>query len=191
MRMGLPDPKRTRSATDKFTRERTYVRTLTLLDLEACVALEEAAFITSERCPRETFSYRLKVCPELCFGIFTIRRNKEYLLGHAIATKTLSPSVTESSMAVATPRHSPHNPAGLTVALHSLAIQPTHQGRYLGTTLLQEYIRRMRMGGCAQRIALIARDRLAGFYERFGFRCKGVSAVKFGGGEWMDLVLEL
>lgn len=42
-----------------------------------------------------------------------------------------------------------------------------------------------------QRIALIARNRLVGFYERFGFRCKGVSPIKFGGGEWMDLVLEI
>ncbi|RPB02016.1 acyl-CoA N-acyltransferase [Choiromyces venosus 120613-1] len=190
--MGFSDLKRTRSATERFTKERVYVRTLTLSDLEACAALEEAAFIPSERCPRETFSYRLKVCPELCFGIFTIRRNKEYLLGHAIATKTLSPSVTESSMAIATPRYSPHHPAGPTIALHSLAIQPAHQGRYLGTTLLQEYIQRMSIGGgCEQRIALIARDRLVGFYERFGFRCKGVSPVKFGGGEWMDLVLEI
>jgi len=94
-------------------------------------------------------------------------------------------------MAVATPRHSPHNPAGPTIALHSLAIQPAYQGRYLGTTLLQEYIQRMSMGGGVQRIALIARNRLVGFYERFGFRCKGVSPIKFGGGEWMDLVLEI
>jgi len=94
-------------------------------------------------------------------------------------------------MAIATPRHSPHNPAGPTIALHSLAIRPAYQGRYLGTTLLQEYIQRMSMGGCVQRIALIARNRLVGFYERFGFRCKGVSPIKFGGGEWMDLVLEI
>ncbi|KAG0133489.1 acyl-CoA N-acyltransferase [Tuber indicum] len=189
--MGFSDLRRTRSATNKFTKERIYVRTLMLSDLEACVALEEAAFIPSERCPRETFSYRLKVCPELCFGIFTIRRSKEYLLGHVIATKTLSSTVTESSMAVATSRNSPHNPAGPTIALHSLAIQPAHQGRYLGSTLLQEYIQRMSVGGCVQRIALIARDRLVGFYERFGFRCNGVSPVKFGGGGWMDLVREI
>jgi len=64
MKMGFSDLKRTRSAVDKFTKERIYVRTLALSDLEACVALEEAAFIPSERCSRETVYY-LFLCPPL------------------------------------------------------------------------------------------------------------------------------
>lgn len=82
-----------------------------------------------------------------------------------------------------------HLESGTTVALHSLAILPSCQRMTLGTTLLAEFIRRSNSRP-AERIAIIARDRLVGFYRRFGFKVYGISEVRFGGGGWRDLVLE-
>ncbi|KAI0132330.1 hypothetical protein BJ170DRAFT_242931 [Xylariales sp. AK1849] len=47
------------------------IRPLTVSDLDSCVALENAAFISPQhRCSPEKFEYRLTSCPELCMGIF-------------------------------------------------------------------------------------------------------------------------
>ncbi|KAI1430237.1 hypothetical protein F5Y12DRAFT_11669 [Xylaria sp. FL1777] len=47
------------------------VRPLSISDVESCVALENAAFANpAHRCSREKFVYRLRVCPELCMGVF-------------------------------------------------------------------------------------------------------------------------
>ncbi|KAL0632364.1 hypothetical protein Q9L58_008759 [Maublancomyces gigas] len=178
-------------------KERIYVRGLTLKDLDACVSLENQTFIPEERCSRKQFKYRLSTCPELSLGIFTASSfpnpytglATEVLLGHAIATKTSSRLVTDACMA-----SSPysHTESGTTVALHSLAILPSYQRRTLGTTLLAEFIRRSgsRPGIPIERIAIIARERLVRFYQRFGFTVAGASGVGFGGGGWRDLVLE-
>lgn len=147
--------------------------------------------------PLYQFKYRLSTCPELSLGIFTASSfpnpytglTTEVLLGHAIATKTSSRLVTDACMA-----SSPysHTESGTTVALHSLAILPSYQRRTLGTTLLAEFIRRSgsRPGIPIERIAIIARERLVRFYQRFGFTVAGASGVGFGGGGWRDLVLE-
>ncbi|KAL2258509.1 hypothetical protein VTK26DRAFT_8163 [Humicola hyalothermophila] len=47
------------------------IRPLTISDLDACIALENAAFTNPEhRASPEKFEYRLTVCPELSLGVF-------------------------------------------------------------------------------------------------------------------------
>ncbi|EGS21123.1 arylalkylamine N-acetyltransferase-like protein [Thermochaetoides thermophila DSM 1495] len=47
------------------------IRPLTIADVDACVALENAAFPNPEhRATRDKFEYRLTVCPELSLGVF-------------------------------------------------------------------------------------------------------------------------
>ena len=59
----------------------------------------------------------------------------------------------------------------------------------LGKTLLKAYLQRMEGSGIADRVALIAKPELVGWYVgRFGFQEKGESQVGFGGGGWRDLV---
>ncbi|MCJ1450961.1 hypothetical protein MMC28_001295 [Mycoblastus sanguinarius] len=98
-----------------------YVQTLSLSNLESCVALENAVFPEHERCSREKFMYRLTRCPELCFGLFSTTPSststatmptyasalpafsaspelKSVLIAMIIATKTSSGSITDESM---------------------------------------------------------------------------------------------
>lgn len=83
-----------------------------------------------------------------------------------------------------------HNPYGRTIHLHSLAILPQHQKRGLGKTLIKSYMSRIEGSGIADRIALLAHGPLVGFYESLGFKKKGESPAKFGGGGWVDMVYE-
>ncbi|KAI9678328.1 MAG: Nucleolar GTP-binding protein 1 [Caeruleum heppii] len=195
-----------------------YVRPLTLADVESCLALENATFPEHERCSREKLIYRLTQCPELSLGLFSTATpdsamaeeatastarlvetaapdRKEVLVAQVLATKCLSPVVTEGSMDLpqgsnqSAPESSQvgHQEEGRTIAIHSVAVLPTRQRRGFGTTVLKSYVQRLAPLGIADRIALLSHDHLISFYENAGFRRRGKSAVTFGGGGWNDL----
>jgi len=83
-----------------------------------------------------------------------------------------------------------HNEDGQTVCLHSLCVHPDFQRLGLAQILLKAYVQRIRDSAVANRIALIARARLVGFYEKFGFKNVGPSPCQYGGGNWVDMVLD-
>ncbi|KAL8829205.1 MAG: hypothetical protein Q9170_006274 [Blastenia crenularia] len=99
-----------------------FVQTLSLSDLESCVALEDATFPEHERCSREKFQYRLTSCPELSLGLFSTTTSdglvasmptypharpsdtaslekRSTLVAQVIGTKCATPTVTDESMA--------------------------------------------------------------------------------------------
>ncbi|KAI9779245.1 MAG: hypothetical protein M1839_007497 [Geoglossum umbratile] len=92
-----------------------YVRHLTLADVDACVKLENEVFPPPERCSREKFIYRLRVCPELSIGLFlpvppvaTVEwpltvgslapQFQEILLAQTVSTKCVGTVVTDDAM---------------------------------------------------------------------------------------------
>lgn len=152
------------------------------------------------------FLYRLNRCPELTLGLFTLPvleegqpKPRATLVGHVIATRTSSPRVTDASMQLPknwkTERFCTengetvgHDEYGNTIAIHSLAVLPEHQGKQVGTTLMKAYVQRIKEAEIAERIAIIAHDHLVSFYEALGFQNHGPSKCQFGGGGWVDLV---
>lgn len=83
-----------------------------------------------------------------------------------------------------------HNEDGQTICLHSLCVHPDFQRQGLAEILLKSYVQRIRDSEVAKRIAIIVRDRLVGFYEKFGFKKVGPSPCQYGGGNWVDMVLD-
>lgn len=182
-----------------------FVQLLSASNVEDCVAVEDA-FPEAERCSRDKFIYRLTRCPELSLGLFTLPvldenkpKPRATLVGHIIATRTSEPLVTDRAMRLPKDWQSErwtyedsqavgHEEAGRTIAIHSLAVLPEHQGKQVGSTLLKSYIHRIREAQIADRIAIIAHDHLVPFYESFGFESRGPSKCQFGGGGWVDLV---
>ncbi|KAJ5651272.1 uncharacterized protein N7484_004995 [Penicillium longicatenatum] len=184
-----------------------FVQLLSTSNVEDCITVENA-FPEAERCSRDKFIYRLTRCPELSLGLFTLPlygdqpKPRATLVGHIIATRTSEPSVTDRSMRLPSDWKSErwtfecgqavgHEEGGRTIAIHSLAVLPEHQGKQVGSTLMKSYIHRIREAQIADRIAIIAHDHLVPFYESFGFESHGPSKCQFGGGGWVDLVLEL
>ncbi|OQD75349.1 hypothetical protein PENDEC_c007G02163 [Penicillium decumbens] len=184
-----------------------FVQLLSTSNVEDCVEVENS-FPEQERCSRDKFIYRLTRCPELSLGLFTLPvieedkpKPRATLVGHIIATRTSGPCVTDGSMKL--PKNWScerwtfedgqavgHEEGGGTIAIHSLAVLPEHQGKQVGTTLMKSYIHRIREAQIADRIAIIAHDNLVPFYESFGFESRGPSKCQFNGGGWVDLVLE-
>ncbi|KAJ5604587.1 hypothetical protein N7510_009741 [Penicillium lagena] len=185
-----------------------FVQLLSVSNVEDCVEVENA-FPENERCSRDKFVYRLSRCPELSLGLFTLPiipegqpKPRATLVGHIIATRTSEPCVTDRAMRLPDNWQNErwsfeedhavgHEEGGSTIAIHSLAVLPDHQGKQVGSTLLKSYIHRIREAQIADRIAIIAHDHLIPFYESFGFVSHGPSKCQFGGGGWVDLILEL
>ncbi|KAH7552306.1 acetyltransferase [Bipolaris maydis] len=123
---------------------------------------------------------------------------KRILLAHIISTKSKSPLVTDDAMDY--PKDwktnyqlapsTGHNEDGQTVCLHSLCVHPNFARKGLGSILLRSYVQRIKDSGVATRIALICRDRYIPFYERAGFKKIGPSKCQYGGGNWVDMVLD-
>jgi GNAT superfamily N-acetyltransferase len=123
---------------------------------------------------------------------------KRVLLGHIIATKSSGRVVTDEAMDYPkdwktkyqlTPNIG-HNEDGDMVCIHSLCTHPDFQGKGLGKILLKSYVQRIKDSGVAKRIALICRDRYVVFYEKSGFTKVGPSKCQYGGGNWIDMVMD-
>ncbi|KOC13770.1 acetyltransferase, GNAT family [Aspergillus flavus AF70] len=184
-----------------------FVQVLTVSNVDDCVNVE-SAFPEQERCSRDKFVYRLNRCPELCLGLFTLPilgedqpKPRPTLVGHIVATRISTQFVTDKAMelpenwqtermTVENGETVGHDEYGGTIAIHSLAVLPEHQGKQVASTLLKSYIHRIREAQIAERISIIAHDHLVPFYESFGFDNRGPSKCQFGGGGWTNLVLE-
>ncbi|EAS29449.3 acetyltransferase [Coccidioides immitis RS] len=187
-----------------------FVQILSVSNADECVQVE-SAFPENERCSREKILYRLTKCPELSLGVFSRpriaphqERPKATLVAHILATRTPAPAVTDASMELPENwRHRSstlpnasgveplgHQDQGSTIAIHSLAVVPEHQGKGLGKTLMKAYIQRIRDAKIADRIALLSHDHLVPFYTSLGFKNCGPSECTFGGGGWHSLILE-
>jgi len=128
------------------------------------------------------------------------------LVAHAIGTKTTNETIQDEDMAMpadmqqstvpgapgaaAVPRPG-HKEDGRTVCVHSLGVLPAYQGRGLGALLLRSYVQTMRDQAVGARVALITYPPLVPYYARLGFRSVGASAATFGGGGWVDMVLDV
>jgi GNAT superfamily N-acetyltransferase len=124
---------------------------------------------------------------------------KRILIGHIIATKSSSPLVTDDAMDYPkdwktkyqlTPSTG-HNEDGETLCIHSLCVHPNFTGKGFGRILLKSYTDRMKHTGVAKRIALICRERYVEFYTKAGFKKIGPSKCQYGGGNWVDMVMNL
>lgn len=83
-----------------------------------------------------------------------------------------------------------HNEDGETICLHSLCVHPEFHGKGLGGVLLRGWTQRIRDSGTCKRVALLCRERLVEWYEKNGFKKVGPSSCQYGGGGWVDMVLD-
>ncbi|KAL8653211.1 MAG: hypothetical protein Q9226_003942 [Calogaya cf. arnoldii] len=153
-----------------------YVQTLSISDLDSCVALENATFPESERCSREKVN--APDGPTAALPTYAYSRppdsaspmKKGTLIAQVIATKCASTTVTDESMEypsdwrtrVSLSEQQGHQEHGRTIAVHSLAALPEFRGRGLGKIVMKSYMQRMESSGIADRIALLAHDHLIG-----------------------------
>ncbi|KAJ5165938.1 acyl-CoA N-acyltransferase [Penicillium capsulatum] len=180
-----------------------FARLLSVGDVDSCVDVENA-FPEQERCSREKFLYRLTVCPELCRGLFVEppdSKGQARLIGHVIATRVSANRVIDASMEMPSNWQGStaavvnedqvigNDPNGLSVGVHSLAINPAYQGKGIGRALMEEYVHYIQTSvQPVTSLVIIAHGHLIRFYESLGFTNLGPSPCAFGGGGWYDML---
>ncbi|EPY50966.1 polyamine N-acetyltransferase [Schizosaccharomyces cryophilus OY26] len=162
------------------------IRNIEKSETKQVAHLEDMCFPENERASLKTIAYRVSQAPELQLGLFAPTEHTTTLIGHLMATRTSSESVTVDSM-------SKHEPKGKNVAIHSLSVHPAHRGRGYAKQLIKELQFRCEttVSPKPRIMTLLAHKPLISLYEEVGFKLIGESACKFGGDTWYDMVYEI
>ncbi|KAF6010784.1 hypothetical protein HII13_002897 [Brettanomyces bruxellensis] len=125
---------------------------------------------------------------------------KETLIGHVIGTKIYDNRITERSMAIpkltkddlpdpSVPGNSKvgHVEGSRVIGIHSVVIDQHYRGLKLGSLLLKDYLQKMNQQCVADKVVLIAKQKLVPFYKSVEFVDDGISDCKYAGVEWHDL----
>ena len=73
--------------------------------------------------------------------------------------------------------------------LKNIAVAPEYQHQGLASRLMEHLIADAQEKG-REGLILTCKDRLIGFYERFGYKNLGLSQSVHGGAVWYDMILE-
>jgi ribosomal protein S18 acetylase RimI-like enzyme len=83
-----------------------------------------------------------------------------------------------------------HDATAPSVVIMSVVVDPAFQGQGLATSLMTEFVRRMRAEG-KESIHLMCKQRHVSFYERLGYTYVKESASDHGGMSWHEMVMML
>jgi guanine nucleotide exchange factor len=129
----------------------------------------------------QTSSFRQKNAPDLFLGAFVPQTgSKRTLLGYVDGVLSSETTLTSESM-------STHVPGARTVLIHGVYVTPDARKRGIASTLLAEYQRRLAAADSHERVLLISHEEKIGFYERIGFKSRGLSSIAFAGVPWFEL----
>ena len=82
-----------------------------------------------------------------------------------------------------------HNPKGKWLAIFGVNTLPEYRNRGLAGKLMETVILETKKQGCKGCI-LTCKDKLVHYYEKFGYKNKGISKSVHGGAVWYDMILE-
>lgn len=129
----------------------------------------------------KTSSFRQKNAPDLFLGAFVPQTDsKRTLLGYVDGVLSAETTLTSESM-------STHVPGARTVLVHGVCVAPDARKRGIASALLAEYQRCLAAAGSCERVLLISHEEKISFYERIGFKSRGLSSITFAGVPWFEL----
>ncbi|EIE91394.1 hypothetical protein G6F46_011805 [Rhizopus delemar] len=161
-------------------------------DLDIVSEYEEKSYHPDEAASKEQLKARIGYASQSGPELFTVARDAQdnSVVGFLCSTLTTNELVTDESMSV-------HDPNGKTICLHSVCVAPHMRNRGIATELLINWIQQLKQINEStknkkyERVAIMSRPSLMAFYEKVGFKNKGISQVVHGPEPWIDCVLEL
>ena len=158
-----------------------FVRTGTLDDLDAVANVEAECFPPSEAATRETLAGRLEHYAAHFWLMFDGGRLVSFADGMCTDERNLTDEMYS--------RPEMHNERGQWQMIFGVNTVPDYRRRGLAGELLRRVIRDSREHG-RKGLVLTCKDKLAGWYESFGFVSEGVSQSVHGGAVWYQMRLE-
>ncbi len=150
-------------------------------DLDAVTRVEAVCFPEAEAAPRESFRQRISTFPD---SFFVAEKDGE-IIGFINGCATDSRVIFDEMFADA----SHHRKDGIYQSIFGLDVIPEYQHQGLASRLMEHLIEDAREKG-RKGLTLTCKDRLIGFYERFGYKNLGLSQSVHGGAVWYDMILE-
>ena len=150
-------------------------------DLDAVTRVEAVCFPEAEAAPRESFRQRISTFPD---SFFVAEKDGE-IIGFLNGCATDSRVIFDEMFADA----SHHREDGIYQSIFGLDVIPEYQHQGLASRLMEHLIEDAREKG-RKGLTLTCKDRLIGFYERFGYKNLGLSQSVHGGAVWYDMILE-
>ena len=149
-------------------------------DLDAVTRVEAVCFPEAEAAPRESFRQRISTFPD---SFFVAEKDGE-IIGFINGCATDSRVIFDEMFADA----SHHREDGIYQSIFGLDVIPEYQHQGLASRLMKHLIEDAREKG-RKGLTLTCKDRLIGFYERFGYKNLGLSQSVHGGAVWYDMSL--
>ena len=150
-------------------------------DLDAVARVEAVCFPEAEAASRASFAQRIEAFPES----FLVAEQEGRIVGFINGCVTDERVICDEMFEDA----GYHRPDGAYQSIFGLDVVPEWQRRGIAGELMEHLIEDARRKG-RKGLILTCKERLIGFYERFGYRNLGVSASVHGGAVWFDMILE-
>lgn len=157
------------------------IRTAVSEDLDQVTAIEAVCFPKAEAADRASFAHRLATFPDSFFVAVHDGKIIGFVNGCVTNEKTIRDEMYEDS--------SLHDPKGAYQSIFGLDVLPKYQRQGIAAKLMEQMIRDAKERG-RKGLILTCKDRLIHYYEKFGYKNKGVSQSVHGGVVWYDMLLE-
>lgn len=158
------------------------IRQAVMADLDRVAWVESVCFPPAEAAGRQALEARLGRFPDSFFVAKKDGQIVGFINGAVTDERTIRDEMFEDV--------SLHNPSGCYQSIFGLDVAPEWQHRGIAGELMNHMIQDARRRG-RRGLILTCKERLIGFYERFGYRNLGVSSSVHGGAVWYDMILEL
>ena len=157
------------------------IRQVTIEDLDRVTQVEAVCFPAAEAAGREDFRARIERFPDSFF----VAEKDCVIIGVINGAVTDERTIRDEMFEDV----SLHNPDGCYQSIFGLDVVPERQHQGIAGELMRHMIEDAKRRG-RKGLILTCKDRLIGFYERFGYKSLGVSASVHGGAVWYDMILE-
>ena len=157
------------------------IRTAVPDDLDQVAQVELNCFPAAEAADRASLKARLEAFGESFLVAEADGRIIGFINGAVTDERTIADEMFEDI--------SLHDPKGAYQSIFGLDVVEEFRRQGIAAQLMEAMIRRAMEQG-RRGLILTCKDRLIGYYQKFGYVNQGVSASVHGGAVWYDMILE-
>jgi len=158
------------------------IRNVCPQDLDDCCAVEAYGFSPEEMASRETIQLRIETFPQ---GFFVAEVGGRVIgMANGACTNKDDISGEELKQLVG------HDPGGKNMVIFALAVLPEFQKRGIARRLVGRFVEEARRNK-KEKVFLMCKPHLIGYYEGMGFVHMGLSRSTHGGAQWHEMRLSL
>lgn len=158
------------------------IRTVKKEDIPACYRVEQDCFEESEAASLASIEKRATQYP----AGFIVAEIDNQIVGMVNSGATDKDDITDEAFK----QLIGHTENGKNIVIFSVSVLPGFQGRKIASELLNRFIQRSKALK-KEKILLLCKTALIGFYESFGFEYGGISTSTHGGFQWHEMAYQI